>query len=319
MKKSNNLIQKYGFKKEQDAVFPPMIFAEITNICNLKCIHCPYSYISKQKSYKPHHMEFNIYKKIVDEVSQYEGTIFRLVCDGEPMLHPKLFEMIAYAKKKSIWPICLNTNGTLLDKIASLEILRLKVDVVEISLDAINKNTYEYIRRGANFEKVMTNVGRFIEIRNELKTKTKIMVSIIDQHEAKEELDEFVAYWTPRVDKVIIRTYTSIGGLINHKKMKIDNDKNRWPCPLLWTRAFINVDGFIKYCVEDWLDKTILCHIEKTSIQEIWNSKKYISMRDNHLSGKFHNIPYCKQCLDWTARKWDFDYFYALNKLLNGN
>ncbi len=316
MDKSSTLLQKYGFKKEKDEVFPPMLFAEITNICNLNCIHCPYTYISKQKFYKPRHMELDIYKKIVDEVSQYKGTILRLVCDGEPMMHPKLLEMIAYTRERGISPICLNTNGTLINEKVSLEILRLEVDVVEISLDALNKNTYEYIRRGADYEEVMSNVDRFIELRNKLKAETKIMVSIIDQSEVKNELVEFITYWTPKVDKVIIRTYTSIGGLMNCDKLKINDNENRWPCPLLWTRIFINVDGFLKFCVEDWLDKTIVGDIRYNTIKEAWTSNEYQKLRDSLLSKKFKDIDYCSNCIDWPARKWDYDYFYALEKIL---
>lgn len=316
MEKLDNSVDTYGFKREEDKIFPPMVFAEITNVCNLRCIHCPYSYISKQKSYKPCHMEFDIYKKIVDEVSQYKEIIFRLVCDGEPMMHPKFLEMIIYAKQKGISPICFNTNGTLLNKEVSLEILQNNIDVVEISLDAINKSTYEYIRKGANFEEVMSNVHKFIELRNKLKAKTKIMVSIIDQPEVKHQLDEFITYWTSKVDRVIIRTYTTIGGLMSHDKMGINSSENRWPCPLLWTRIFINVNGFIKFCVEDWLDKTVLGDIRNDTLSDIWNSRQYQILRNNHLLGRFDEVLYCKECIDWPARQWNYDYFYALNRIL---
>jgi MoaA/NifB/PqqE/SkfB family radical SAM enzyme len=116
MKRINKSAYKYGFKNKQDEIFPPMVFAEITNICNLKCIHCPYSYIFKQKFYKPRHMEFNIYKKIVNEVSKYKDIILRLVCDGEPLMHPNFLEMIKYAKQNGIKTVSFNTNGTLLNE-----------------------------------------------------------------------------------------------------------------------------------------------------------------------------------------------------------
>lgn len=310
----NNL--KYGFRKQENEVFPSMVFAEITNVCNLRCIHCPYSYVSKQKFYKPRHMKFNIYKNIVDEVSLYKGIIFRIVCDGEPMMHPQFLEMITYARQKDINPLCINTNGTLLDNELSSEILKNNVDVVEISLDAINKSTYEYIRKGACFEKVMSNVHRFIELRNRLNANTKIMVSIIDQPEVKDEIEEFISYWAPKADRVIKRTYTTIGGLVAQDKINFATDLERWPCPLLWTRIFVNIDGYIKFCVEDWSDKTVLFNIQNTNISMAWQSLEYNTLRQCHLSGKFNEISYCKECVDWPARQWQYDYFYALKKVL---
>ncbi len=311
----NNLGPIYGFKKPQDEIFPPMVFAEITNICNLNCIHCPYSYISKQKSYKPRHMDFDIYKKIVNEVSLHKGVILRLVCDGEPMTHPKFLEMINYAVQKGINPLCLNTNGTLLNEKTSLEILKY-ADLIEISLDAINKNTYEYLRRGAVFEKTMSNVLKLIELKGRLNAKTKIMVSIIDQPEIKDEMEEFVKYWSPKVDRVIKRAYTTIGGLMDKDKLRLEGEKERWPCPLIWKRIFVNVDGLIKFCVEDWMDKTAIFHIKNLTIKEAWGSPEYERIRDCHLSGRFREVPYCEECIDWPARRWDYDYFYALEKIL---
>jgi len=312
----NSLSHSYGFKNSQDKVFPPMVFAETTNICNLNCIHCPYSYISEQKSYKPRHMEFNIFKKIVDEVSSYKGVILRLVCDGEPMLHPQFLDMIDYAVQKGISPICLNTNGTLLNERVSRELLK-NVDSIEISLDAINKYTYEFLRKGAIFEKTMSGVFELIALKEKLKAKTKIMVSIIDQPEVKEEMEGFIKFWSPKVDRVIKRAYTSIGGLVDKAKLKAEEGRERWPCPLLWKRIFVNVDGLIKFCVEDWLDNTVISHINDKTIKETWISAEYAQLRNSHLSGDFQKVPYCKECIDWPARKWDYDYFYALNQILN--
>jgi len=311
----NNLEYNYGFRNKQDKIFPPMVFVEITNVCNLNCIHCPYSYISKQKFYNPRHMNFDIYKRIVNEVSLHKGVILRLVCDGEPMTHPKFLEIISYAAQKGINPVCLNTNGTLLNEKISREILKY-VDLIEISLDAINKNTYESLRKGAKFEETMSNVLRFIELKDQLKAKTKIMVSIIDQPEIKDEIGEFIKYWSPKVDRVIKRAYTTIGGLVDKDKLRLDKEQKRWPCPLIWSRIFLNVDGVIKFCVEDWLDKTAIFNIKNQTIKEAWGSSEYEQIRDCHFSGRFQEIPYCKECIDWPARRWGYDYFYALEKIL---
>jgi len=316
MKRLDSSKYYYGFKKKEDAVFPPMVFAEITNVCNLECIHCPHSYVSKQEFYKPRNMEFGIFKKVIDEIADYKGAILRLVCDGEPMMHPDFLKMIIYARQKGVSPICFNTNGTLLDEERSLEILRNNVDVVEVSLDAINKSTYMKVRRGADFEKVISNVHRFIQLRRQLKARTKIMVSIIDQPEVNGEIQDFINYWTPNVDRVIKRAYTSIGGLVDKKKIDKISEAKRWPCPLLWTRTFINVDGFIKFCVEDWLNKTIIGDIRHNSIKDLWDSSVYKELRNNHLEKEFCKVNYCKDCVDWPAREWNYDYFHALSQIL---
>ena len=90
----------------------------------------------------------------------------------------------------------------------------------------------------------------------------------------------------------------------------------RWPCPQLWKRFFINVDGYAEFCVEDWHDETIVGNVNESSIKEIWRSFNYERIRKLHLSGKFDQIPYCSRCKDWKARDWNYDYFSALNQIL---
>lgn len=293
-----------------------MVFAEITNACNLSCVHCPHSLISRLPSYRPRHMELEIYKKLVDEVCKHKGSILRIVCDGEPLLHPQFLEIIGYAKEKGITPICINTNAMLLDEEMARRLLGLGTDVIEISLDALHKDTYEKIRVGGDFEKVVSNTLQLIRMRDSLAAKTRIMVSIIDQPAAKDEIDDFKRQWSPKVDKVITRAFTSIGGLVAKEHQTRGAGRERWPCPLLWTRIFVSVDGLIKFCVEDWQDKTVLFDLKDTSIQKAWNSPPYARIRSQHLSGDFSKVEYCAQCLDWQERDWERDYFCALKEIL---
>lgn len=309
---------KYGFLSEKERIFPPMVVVEITNVCGLECIHCPHTFISRQKDYKPRHMKWQLYEKVVEEVSGYNGAIFRFLCDGEPLRHPRFLDMVKFAKAKGIGPINFITNGLLLTGELAIGILEAGVESVEISLDALTKTTYEKIRRGSDYDSVISNVHNFIELRDRMKAKAKIMVSIIDQPEVASELDGFIQYWRPKVDRVITRVYTSIGGLIDRTKMKIDDRGERWPCPQLWRRLFINVDGFAEFCVEDWYDETIIGDINNNSIKEIWHSPEYERLRELHLATRFNEIPYCNRCKDWKARDWDYDYFYALDKVLGG-
>ncbi len=307
---------KYGFLNKLDKDFPPMVILKITNACNLECIHCPHRVISKTKEYKPKHMEWGLYEGIVEEVSGYKNTIFRLLSDGEPLCHPKFLDMLRLAKSKGIGPINFITNGLLLNEEVSSTALELGIEAIEISLDALEKESYERIRVGSNFDLVMSNVHSLIALKHKMKSKTKILVSIIDQPEVKPEIDKFVRHWTPKVDKVIVREYTTIGGLVKNKGVKKDGLFKRWPCPQLWRRFFINLDGFSEFCVEDWNSQTTIGNLAVSNIKQIWNSPGYQNIRRLHLENRFEKVPYCNECSDWQAREWDYDYFYALEQIL---
>jgi len=311
--KANQKNKQYGFLSESARIFPPMVFLEITNVCNLRCTHCPYTYIASRPGYMPKYMSWGIFKKVIDEISMYK-TIVRFVCDGEPLLHPDLFRMMGYVKLYTQSPVCINTNGTLLNIKTSKFLLRY-ADVVEISIDAFLRETYEKIRIGSDFERVVSATLNLVRLRNRLNADTKIMVSFVDQKDNRKEKKKFFTYWSQQVDRVIIRPYTTIGNLVDTDKITFKKPRKRWPCPLLWTRLFINTDGFAKFCVEDWHDKTILYDVGKMKIRDIWNAPKYEGIRRIHIKREFRKIPYCRNCVDWPVRNWSYDYFYALKRL----
>lgn len=307
----------YGFKDERQASFPMMLCLEITNVCNFNCIHCPYPNISKHPDFTPKFMDWDVYKKIIEETAGFKDTIVRFVCDGEPMMHPNFLQMVEFVKHKGIGPVCVTTNGYFLDQDGAKRLIECGCDLIEISLDALSEDIYKKIRIGGDFKKVIDNINQLLKIRNLSSSRTKVMVSAIDQPLVKDELEKFKSYWTQKVDRVIIRQLTSIGGLVeNNEKDSSILKKDRWPCPLLWQRFFISVDGYSEFCVDDWLDETMIADIKQESIADTWTSDKYQQLRQLHFAREFSGIEKCNVCQDWTARTWDYDYFYALEKTL---
>ncbi|MFH1460431.1 MAG: radical SAM protein [Candidatus Omnitrophota bacterium] len=312
---------KYDFRNEREKNFPLMLNLEITNICNYQCIHCPYPSISQRKDYTPKFMSWEIFKKIADQTANYPETIFRFVCDGEPMMHPDFLRMVEYVKNLKISPVCFTTNGYFLTPEVSRKIVEFGCDLIEISLDAFSEYSYNKIRRGGNYHKVIDNLNYLIQSKNELSAKSsKIMVSIIDQPLVKNEITTFKNFWQDKVDYVITRVLTSAGGFIKESIRDNKTDVEiRWPCPLLWRRLFINVDGWAEYCVDDWLDQSILGDVNKESIASIWGGQKYRDLRKNHINNNFSYNEKCAQCQDWRARTWENDYFHAIERIFNLN
>ncbi|MGE5197247.1 MAG: radical SAM protein, partial [Deltaproteobacteria bacterium] len=248
---------KYDFLKDSDREFPTMVVVGITNVCNLACVHCYYKDFIKLPRYKPAFMDPKLYKKIVDEVSLYPGVIFNFGTYGEPLLHEDFLELLRYARKKRLNPINITTNGTMLDKEISKQIVEERLtDVLNISVDAFTKEGYEKVR-GTCFEKVISNVHGLIDINAKHNSPLKIMVNMIDQSEVHHELEDFKKYWEPKVDKVIIRYYYSCHGLLDRNKERFAK-VDRWPCYQLWSRIFITHEGKALYCcVADWFLKTV--------------------------------------------------------------
>lgn len=314
--------EPYTFAKPWHRQFPPMIVVSITNVCNLKCSHCFYPKFVKLPDYHPTMLSWDIWEKICEETGKWPGVILNFGTDGEPLCHPQLLDMLRLARKHSISPINITTNGLIMDEKFNKAVIEENLlDILNVSLDAFTAETYAKIR-GGNFERVVKNVNDLVEQRNSARSALKIQVNFINQPDAKDELEIFKQYWEKRVDHVMIRTYydaTSVTGEtgpdITGKQGAFEKVK-RWPCQQFWRRFNIGDDGTARFCVDDWFNKSRIGDLRKQSIAEIWTGEEYNRLRHFQITGKFYKIPYCAKCTEWQGMRWDYDYFTAMSKML---
>lgn len=83
-------------------------YIETTSICNLACSFCPPT--KRQANF----LKLDDYKKTLDEIKPHTDYIYFHV-KGEPLLHPKIDEMLDIAHEKG-FKVNITTNGTLINK-----------------------------------------------------------------------------------------------------------------------------------------------------------------------------------------------------------
>ncbi|MBW2148682.1 MAG: radical SAM protein [Deltaproteobacteria bacterium] len=132
---------------------------EPTLRCNLRCSMCPWHEMRAGAS----DMEWNTFLAIA---RSFHGTEeVDLTGGGEPLIHPQLLDMIALSKKKGC-RVGFSTNATMLSKELSREMAKLGLDWVAYSVDGATPHTYENIRRGASFNKVLSHISSMEELRS---------------------------------------------------------------------------------------------------------------------------------------------------------
>lgn len=312
----------YVFAKPWHKEFPAMVIISITNVCNLKCPHCYYSKFIKLPGYRPNMLAWDLWEKICEEAGRWPGVIMNFGTDGEPLVHPRLLDMLRLARRKRIYPVNITTNGLLMDEEFNSAVVGERlVDIMNISIDAFTPETYVRVR-GGDYGKLTRNINNLITQRNNAKSPLKIQVNFIDQPDTRSELTMFKRYWESRVDLVLTRIYydaTSVTGETGPNitgKQDMFEKVERWPCQQLWRRINIADDGIVRFCVDDWFNKTKLGDLNTQSIAQIWRGADYNRLRHLHVTGQFGNVPYCAKCTEWQGMKWDYDYFLTLEKLI---
>lgn len=296
---------KYGFQAHLSPEFPSQIIIDVTEFCNLACVHCPHSDFSKSPVYGGRHLDPILHKKLIDEVAEASGghcKYLRYTSEGEPLLHPDFIEMIGYAAKHARVSINVTTNGTFLTEKKAHALLDAGVDVLDISLDANTPETYALVRKNGDLNITRPNVLRLMELVKSGGYKTRVVVSFVELPLNKHETTDFKKFWENKgADYVVIRRPHSSGGA---KKELVQVDKDRYPCPYPWERLTLAPDGFIHFCPQDWVHGSVVCDFRTKTIKEIWQGEFMEKLREAHVQNDFSNHGFCGECPDWSVARW---------------
>lgn len=118
-----------------------LIFWELTEGCNLKCIHCR---ATAQPERSKEELTTEECFKIIDQLASFADPIVVLT-GGEPLYRPDFFEIAKYGSDKGL-RIAMASNGTMITPEVAQKIKDVGVQRVSISLDGSNAATHDSFR-----------------------------------------------------------------------------------------------------------------------------------------------------------------------------
>jgi len=271
---------------------------EPSNICNSRCLMCPYKTMTRPKTT----MSMDLFKKIIDDCFKNGIKNLNLNFYNEPFLDAQIFERIAYAKSKG-FNVGTFSNGSVITQEIREKILKSGLDEIIFSFDGFSKQTYEKIRQGLNFEIVRDNILSLTEQRNSKSlSKPKISVMFVQSQWNKHEALDFKNYWQDKVDHVGFSTDDNRAGNLGKQL-----GKSVFPCRKLWSEIIVMSNGKVALCCLDYDGQVILGDFNNQNLKQIWEGEKFKAIRQLHLDFKSDKIELCKNCLNsyrFNARSW---------------
>jgi radical SAM protein with 4Fe4S-binding SPASM domain len=288
-----------------EGAYPDRLYVEITNVCNLDCVMCPTGLhvLDRDKG----HMKWDLFTLVIDEMAPHVKTT-TLHIWGEPLLHPRLVDMIRYARERGI-EVTTSTNATLLDEERARALLASGLNEIYLCLDGMKAETYEAIRRKADFAATKANIERFIELRRTWRGPApRVQVQIIEMAPTQAEVLEFQEYWRrPGVDRVNVKAFDSWGNQVKAINRLRTSDaelpslKDRYPCPLLWYHCHVYFDGTVTCCDRDFGAKYPLGNVrEAGGVMKVWNGPRMAELRSKHKTRDLADVPPCRACTEWS-------------------
>ena len=267
--------------------FPIHLDIEATNRCNLKCTFC-----DKLPYLKPEDfgfLDFDLFTRIIDEGAEKNLCGLKLSYRGEPLLHPRLAEMVGYAKKKGILDIYFNTNAMLLSEAKSRSFMEAGLDRISVSMEGVDPTVYERERVGARFDVVKRNLERLLNLREQSGFKhPRVRLQTVALPEI--DLEEYASYWSAYADETAAIDY------------KEATDRNTtivaedWACPQLWQRMTIEWDGRIMPCNNDDYRHLSPGNVAEKCVSDCWQASVVQNARKLHRQGRSHELMSCNGC-----------------------
>lgn len=298
-----------NFYKEMKA--PPMsIDIETAAYCDLACPHCFREYIVTPDKHIPEALAL----KIIDQAAELGVPSVKFNWRGEPMTHPNLPKLVAYAKEKGILETAINTNAVTLDEKKARALIEAGLDMMIYSFDGGTAATYEKIRVGRfhknKFENTYANIRRFSEIRKELGSPfPRTRIQMVLTPDAMGEQEEFRRRFDPIVDDVLVKAYEErgwgvadfgeeeqkdltqrlsqkTGEHIDHVTQTMVWKKpdgsfyhaaGRLACQQIYQRLMVAYDGGVYMCCNDWANEHPIGYVSENGWKD--GMKDYTSVQ----------------------------------------
>ena len=133
---------------------PLYIAWQVTNECNLACLHC----IEESGPGKAFHDELDD-----EQVFRFLGQVMDLevpylsFSGGEPMVHPRFFDMATYICRRN-GQLKIETNGHYLTPENCARLKEIGVKAVQVSLDGASRETFNRMRVLGDFDVAVQGV-----------------------------------------------------------------------------------------------------------------------------------------------------------------
>jgi radical SAM protein with 4Fe4S-binding SPASM domain len=134
------------------ATGPQEIWLNVTNACNLRCVHC---FRHGGQKFQRELSSEMILKTIASIAALKTGYV--VVSGGEPLLRPDIFEILEELKRQELH-VLLITNGTRIQEAEAKRLGEIKPWRIQVSVDGSTAEIHDRIRGAGAFDKTINAI-----------------------------------------------------------------------------------------------------------------------------------------------------------------
>lgn len=276
--------------------------------CNFTCEYCFHAVPKSERGFVSDWpvMKFDLYKKCIDELALFDEPlkVLRFVGMGEPLLHKNIAEMISYAVSQNVaLRVEMLTNGSLLTRRMSDDLIAAGLSRLVISLQGISKEKYRQISKvDIDFDELVANVEYFYRTKKDTHVYVKIVDYALDETDTEHK---FYDIFGNICDSIAVENAVPIMPGVDYEKVLKTPEgcetqfglpvTNIDVCPQAFFTMQVNPDGKVVPCYQISYP-AIMGDVNHQTMQEIWNGEAYRSFRLAMLEGRGTANKICAEC-----------------------
>ena len=271
---------------------------EINKNCNINCVMCNTSLSTRPQF----NMDMELFEHAVKYTKGQWGGHTALHTIGEPLMNNKLPQYFEILRKQGA-QIQFSTNALILHKY--IDFLIDYSDVIwefRFSIDGASQETYEKIRFGGKWDRLMTNMEMFREKTEKTRPFKRVKIGSIVSQDVQNEMGYHLKFWSRYVPMDMI-DLNLVSGLSPDNRYFLTRSILKkhiqpWPpCYMLFSSTLhILNDGRATPCCRDYNGDLTYGNIKDSTPAELINCDNVLELRRQHLENRIPKNSPCASC-----------------------
>jgi len=268
-----------------------MLSLDITNTCNARCAMCPHRRLTRPKT----DMSWELVREVI--LDWPPGGIDRadLFFFGEPLLYPRLPEVVALVKERQPRSFTfITTNGQLLVPELARELWRAGLDGLAVSYQGDEAPLHEQIMVGIRNAVVEANIADAERLRREINPRAVFKINSLIMPETSDRVEAIREKWGEvGITLELVPAHDEYRILDPSRPVK---RLRRRPCPQVYDSATVYAHGEVGFCCSDPDASLSIGNVADRPLGALWLGGRARELRRRQEGGDFSAEPICSEC-----------------------
>ena len=313
--------------------YPTFLTIEPSNICQLACPQCPVGIAKKHPKgdtgTSPRNPFPDYPLSLLADSFRYAHTV-QFYFQGEPLLNPRLPEMVHEAAQHGLYTI-VSTNAQALDRAMAKRLVISGLQRIIISMDGLSQSSYEAYRKGGSVEKARAAI-RYLREEREIARRQRLISGdypiielqcLLLRSNEREQALMRKTYRLLGADRLTFKTAQFYDYQYGNPLMPARDRDRRYeqcadgtyrlkrhplrrlwhaltgisPCYRLWAGCVLTTNGDVLPCCYDKAHHYAYGNIHHASLASLFRSKQADAFRRTAIRAPFQQAPeICQNC-----------------------